>query len=257
MAREEAGAEGGSFDIQAVSRVAQILALYGPETTDLTAADVAERIGLNRTTAYRYCTSLAAAGLLERGERRGSFVLGALMMRLGIQSLGRRRVVEIAPPHLERLSGRTGVTAVLSLWGTGAPVVALVREDSTSSVLVTVRPGAQLEPSSAQMRVFLAYLPDPTAVEEVSAGLSPAERAALEADVYAARRDGYCVLSTPGGIFAAAAPVFDGTGICATVALLGAAPEAGATPPDIGLLVETAEAIGAELAEGRRDAELR
>jgi DNA-binding IclR family transcriptional regulator len=256
MAREEAGAEGGSFDIQAVSRVAQILALYGPETTDLTAADVAERLGLNRTTAYRYCISLAAAGLLERGERRGAFVLGALMMRLGIQSLGRRRVIEIAPPHLEQLSGRSGMTAILSLWGTGAPVVALVREGSTGAVLVTVRVGVQLEPSSAQMRVFLAYLSDPTVIEQVAAGLSPTERAELEAGVYAARRDGHCVLSTPGGIFAAAAPVFDDAGICATVALLGAAPEAGAAPPDVGMLVETARAIGAQLAEGRRDAEL-
>lgn len=59
-------------DIQAVSRTAQILTLFGPETPEVTVAEAAERLGLNRTTLHRYFVSLEAAGLLERTEERNS-----------------------------------------------------------------------------------------------------------------------------------------------------------------------------------------
>jgi DNA-binding IclR family transcriptional regulator len=251
MAQVKSSADASNFDIQSVSRVGQILALFGPLTTELTAADVAERLNLNRTTAYRYCTSMVAAGLLERGRRRGAFTLGALLMQLGIQSLGRQRVVEAAPPHLTALSSDVGATAVLSLWGTTGPVVALVREDTSRTVVVTVRAGSQLGVNSAQMRVFLAYLPDADVVERMTVPLSDAERTEIESDVYAARRTGYSTLKLPDGIFSAAAPVFDDNGICATVALLAA--EQGFPPgsPALNRLLATAHAISAELTADR------
>src|SRR5690554_2508624 len=139
MANIDTSGEASSSDIQAVARVGQICSLFGPTTTELTAADVAERLGLNRTTAYRYCASLVTAGILERGPQRGTFILGGLMLQLGIHALGRRRVVEFAPPYLTELSTALRLTAVLSLWGAQGPIVALVQEDTTHSVLVTVR----------------------------------------------------------------------------------------------------------------------
>ena len=71
MANIEANRRRDRSDIQAVARVGQICALFGPHATELTAADVAERPGLNRTTAYRYCASMVAAGILERGAAAG------------------------------------------------------------------------------------------------------------------------------------------------------------------------------------------
>ena len=64
MANTEPGGETSNFDIQSVSRVGQILSLFGPRTVELTAADIAERVGLNRTTAYRYAMSMVTAGIL-------------------------------------------------------------------------------------------------------------------------------------------------------------------------------------------------
>lgn len=220
MANPEVG-EGTSFDIQSVSRVGQILSLYGPQTTELTAADVAERLGLNRTTAYRYCASLVAAGILDRGPRRGSFVLGGLMLQLGIQALDRRRVVDLAQPFLRELSTAVGLTSVLSLWGAGGPVVALVQEDTSRTVMVTVRPGTRLDMSSAQIRVFLAHLTDHQVVESILATLSPTDRSEMETAIYNVRRTGTAFATLPDGFFSVAAPVFDDTGIAATIAVLG------------------------------------
>jgi DNA-binding IclR family transcriptional regulator len=134
--------------------------------------------------------------------------------------------------------------------------VALVQEDSTRTVVVTVREGSRLDITSAQMRVFLAYLPEPSVLERVTEGMSAAERAAIEAAVYSVRRTGYATVNLPDGLFAAAAPVFDEYGICATVALLGADQFAGFPPgsPQLTVLVETAAAISEELTAGREGA---
>ncbi|MEU2349837.1 helix-turn-helix domain-containing protein [Modestobacter sp. NPDC049651] len=207
-------------DIRAVARVAQICALFGPGVQELSAADVAESTGLNRTTAYRYCSSMATAGILERGSRRGTFALGGLMLQLGVQALGRQRIVEIAGPHLQRLRGAVRMTAVLSIRGASGPVVALVEEDTSRGVVVTVHPGTKLGPAAAQARLMLAY-GDAAAVEAATAGLSVADRARLETDVYSAKRQGWCV-AWHGSTFGVAAPVFDDKGLAATIAVLGA-----------------------------------
>lgn len=207
-------------DIRAVARVAQICALFGPQVVELTAADIADATGLNRTTAYRYCASMAAAGILERGSRRGTFALGGLMLELGVQALGRRRVVEIAGSHLQRLRTAVRMTAVLSVRGTTGPVVALTEEDTSRVVVMTVHPGTKLDPTAAQSQLMFAY-GDASAMETATAGMSPAQRARLETDVYSARRQGYSVVWN-GSTVAVAAPVFDDKGLAATVALLGA-----------------------------------
>jgi DNA-binding IclR family transcriptional regulator len=261
MANTEPGGETSNFDIQSVSRVGQILSLFGPRTVELTAADIAERVGLNRTTAYRYAMSMVTAGILERGTRKGAFTLGGLLLQLGIHALHRKRVVDIAPGYLDELARTSGATAVLSLWGIDTPVVALVQEDPARTVHVTVRPGTQLDLSASQTRVFLAHLTDHLTVERMMETLPAPQRAELEAAIYTARRTGYYVSKLPDGIYGAAAPVFDEHGICATVALLGSelGVDLSSGSPLLSALTSTAAALGAELAgrEGAPNAQLR
>ncbi|WP_369138606.1 IclR family transcriptional regulator [Modestobacter versicolor] len=233
-------------DIRAVARVGQVCALFGPGVVELSAADIAEATGLNRTTAYRYCASMAAAGILERGERRGTFALGPLMLELGIQALGRRRIVEIAGPHLQRLRSAVRMTAVLSVKGASGPVVALAEEDTSRVVVITVHPGTKLDPTAAQSQLMLAY-GDAAEMAAVTAGMPAAQRARLETDVYSARRQGYSVVWNDSTV-AVAAPVFDDKGLAATIALLGAGELDLA--PTLEALQATAAELGAELGHG-------
>lgn len=232
-------------DIRAVARVGEICALFGPHVEELTAADVAERTGLNRTTAYRYCSSMVAAGILERGSRRGTFALGGRMLELGIRALRRKRVVEIADPYLRRLRSTVRMTSVLSILGAQWPVVALVHEDLSRATVLTVHPGSTLDTTAAQTIIFLAF-GDTDAIGHITEGVTPAERARLDAEVLGARRKGYSVLRQSDGTFSVAAPVFDERGLSATVAILGAG-----SLEDIGsrvdALLETTQALGAEL----------
>ena len=242
--------EGSTSDIRAVARVGQICALYGPRVLELSAADVAERTGLNRTTAYRYCASMVAAGILKRGGRRGTFALGPLMLELGTLALGHHRVVDVAPPHLHKLSAAVRMTAVLSVRGAAEPVVALVEEDTSRMVVVTVHPGTKLDASAAQTRLFLAFDDDGSMMDGLTAGMSPADRAQLESEVYTARRRGFSFVRPSGGPFVVAAPVFDENGLCATVAVLGAGDLPDLTPA-LEQLQATATALSQELGAPR------
>lgn len=211
---------GEQADIQAVSRVSQILSLFDPATPELTAADVAERLGFNRTTAYRYCTSLVAAGLLERSVE-GGYVPGRLLLQLGAFAISHRRVANLAPRHLQALARATQTSAVLSLWGLTGPVVSRVEENVSTIVVVSVRVGSHLPLDTAQSKVFLAYHSDQLSMERLMATLPPPARDELRADVERVRAVGHCsAMGTP-GVVAVAAPVFDEYGICATIAIVG------------------------------------
>jgi DNA-binding IclR family transcriptional regulator len=211
---------GDQADIQAVSRVSQILSLFEPGTPEVTAGEVAERLGLNRTTAYRYCTSLVAAGLLERSPE-GGYVPGGLLVQLGAFAIGHRRVINLAPRHMQALSRATRTSAVLSLWGLTGPVVSRVEENLSAVVIVSVRVGSHLPLDSAQSKIFLAYHADQLSMERLMANLPGQAREELRADVERVRSVGHCfAMSTP-GVVAVGAPVFDEYGICATIAVVG------------------------------------
>ncbi|MFJ7213338.1 IclR family transcriptional regulator [Amycolatopsis sp. NPDC098790] len=235
-------------DIQAVSRVSQILSLFEPATPEVTAAEVAERLGLNRTTAYRYCTSLVAAGLLERSND-GGYVPGGLLLQLGAFAIGHRRVVNLAPRHMQALSRATQTSVVLSLWGLTGPVVSRVEENASTIVIVSVRVGSHLPLDTAQSKVFLAYHADQLSMERLIGNLSGTARDELRADVDRVREVGHCsAMSTP-GIVAVAAPVFDEYGICATMAIVG--PDntlsMGDDTPELRVVVDTARELTLEL----------
>src|SRR5690242_16949799 len=212
--------DASTADIRTVGRVGQICGLFGPRVLELSAAEVAERLGLNRTTAYRYCTSMAAAGILEKGSRRGTFALGPLMLELGTLALGRKRVVEVARPYLRKLSAFVRMTAVLSIRGVQGPVVTLVEEDTSQPVVVTVHPGTRLDISAAQTRVFLAF--SDMTIEQVEPSISATDRVLLESDLKEVRKLGFSYVRQGNGSFVVAVPVFDDAGMCATVAVLGA-----------------------------------
>lgn len=89
------------------------------------------------------------------------------------------------------------MTAVLSIRGSQGPVVALVEEDTSRMVVVTVHAGTKLDATAAQTNVFLAY-DDSSMLEVMSAGMSAAERARLDSEVYAARRQGTASFAPPG-----------------------------------------------------------
>ncbi|WP_433461787.1 IclR family transcriptional regulator [Spirillospora sp. CA-128828] len=245
MSRPDTDVSGGQpADIQAVARAAQILALFSPLTPEITAAGAAAAIGLNRTTTYRYCTSLASAGLLERrGE--GSFAPGPLALQLGGFALSRREILDLAPPHMSELAAGARSTAVLSLWGSSGPVVSRVEEDLAGTVSVRVKVGTQLDLGTAQAAVFLAFQRDQLQGERLIATWPVEAQTRLRERLGQVRVGGYSAVDNGRGIAVLAAPIFDEHGLCASLALLNTVQAMSLEPesPQLRLLLDTARQL--------------
>lgn len=68
--------------------------------------DLAERVGLSRSTAHRLATALVQRGFLVARPRAG-YRLGPKMLELGFAARNQIDLVQMARPHLEALSAAT------------------------------------------------------------------------------------------------------------------------------------------------------
>lgn len=241
---------GGTGDIQAVHRVAAILRLFTLNKPKITVAEAATRIGLNRTTLHRYFSSMVLDEILERSPGdTTAYTPGRLLLQVGAVAQGQRRVLEVAPRHMDALSVETGLSVVLSLWGASGPVVSLVSEAGTHPILITVRVGSTLGADAAETRLFLALSTDEERTKRYLAGIPAKVRTAVRKQLAPVRSRGLSRILVPAidGVVLAAA-VFDEHDIAAAVALVGTTSSLPADAPDLeAALVRTAEAITEEL----------
>jgi DNA-binding IclR family transcriptional regulator len=206
--------------IQSIDRAANVLALLDENTRTLNPALVAERLGLNRTTAHRYLHSLQSAGFLN-----ASFGPGPLLDQLSALVSVRQQVLALAPAVMRQLSDATGLTSVLSFLGRSGAVVTLVEEAHEGTIVLTVRTGTQLELKAAQTRVLLAFQSDPAAMLRAHAALNPAETAAEHAVLHEVRRHGMAWADLDReGLASVAVPIFAPNAVQAAMALLGTTP---------------------------------
>jgi DNA-binding IclR family transcriptional regulator len=75
---------------QSLERGLAILAFFTSEQPTLRLADIADGLGLSRSTTHRYATTLVALGYLEQGEGR-RYRLGLRVIDLGMAALDCRR----------------------------------------------------------------------------------------------------------------------------------------------------------------------
>jgi IclR family acetate operon transcriptional repressor len=99
---------------QAVTRALGVLACFRGGSPDLGVSDIARILGLKTSTAYRLIRALVSAGFLERDPRTSRYRLGNALAEYG-QIVYRQRRVDIAEPHLERLSQVTGENVALAI----------------------------------------------------------------------------------------------------------------------------------------------
>lgn len=242
--REVRGDEGTSGDIQAVTRVCSIMALLADHES-LTAAEVVELVGLQRSTASRYLSSLAKEGFLER-RSDASYGVGAALQGLGVALIDASPVAD-AGPYMQRLAAELGETVVLSLWGGDGPVISRVEEDTSRLVHVSVRQGSALPYDSAQAQVFLAHMSDRQEIRELIERLPELTQRDLKTQMEHVHRNGFAINSrVVQGVRAVAAPTFGRDGrIESTVAVVGTVNSIAQTAdsPVIQALLETAMRI--------------
>lgn len=233
--------------IQSIDRASAVLALLDQNTRALTPAMVAERLGLNRSTAHRYLQSLQGAGFLDAG-----YGLGPLFDQLAALISGRQQILGMAPAIMRELSDATESTCVLSLLGRSGAVVTLVEEAHRGTIILTVRVGTNLEVRAAQSRVLLAFQSDPEIVSRAHSGLGLKESAHEAAELSRVRKDrlAWGDLGRV-GLSSVAAPVFGAHDTQAALALIGTSamlPPRESGSPKVRLLRDSADRLSTLLA---------
>src|SRR5258708_2557177 len=178
---------------QTVERALTILNSLGSGPKSL--AQVAELLGVHKSTALRLLQTLEAQGFARHDEQH-RYRLGSRLFALAQQALDDLDVRRAAAPHLQALNQAIGHTVHLAAYVDGA-VVYIDKYDSRHPVRMGSRIGATAPVHcTAVGKVLLAGLPEPrrrAAVDRIdfrpytSNSVTDPERFLAELDTVAAR----------------------------------------------------------------------
>src|SRR5271154_2020781 len=99
---------------QSLERGLAILSCFTPARPVLGIADIADQLGMSRSTTHRYVITLVALGYLEQGASR-KYRLGLRVTDLGMSALNSTGLREHSRPYLEELRQRTTYTVNLAV----------------------------------------------------------------------------------------------------------------------------------------------
>jgi DNA-binding IclR family transcriptional regulator len=145
--------------IQSLDSALQLLAALSEFSGPVSLSELARSCDMPVSKAHRYLASFVHAGLVQQGGRSGKYDLSRGAVRLGLAAMARSDMVNRTADALSDLCEQTGLTALLSVWGTSGPTV--VRwEKSTDFIVTTLGLGTTMPLlSSATGLAFLAYAP--------------------------------------------------------------------------------------------------
>jgi IclR family transcriptional regulator, pca regulon regulatory protein len=148
---------------QSLERGLAILGCFTPDRPVLGIADIADDLGMSRSTTHRYVITLVALGYLEQGASR-KYRLGLRVTDLGMSALNSTGLREHAHPYLEELRQRTSYTVNLSVLD-GSDILYVDRARSfrrgQSKIDLDLHPGSRLPAYCTSMgKLLLANLPE-------------------------------------------------------------------------------------------------
>jgi IclR family pca regulon transcriptional regulator len=148
---------------QSLERGLAILACFTAKRPVLGIADIADELGMSRSTTHRYVITLVALGYLEQGASR-KYRLGLRVTDLGMSALNSTGLREHAHPYLEELRQRTSYTTSMGvLDGTEVLYIDRIRSfrrDARSAEL-NLHAGSRLPAHATAMgKLLLANLPE-------------------------------------------------------------------------------------------------
>ena len=197
-------------------RAIDVLLLFDEKTPVLTAGEVADRLGMSRSTTYRYVQSLRSYNLLDEDEARGGLRLGSRVFelaRIARQGIG---ISEVALPVMRELCDQLD-EAVLLTRRSGSMVVCFERAETSHPLRLTYERGRLLPIHAASPSKILFAYADEADVD--AAIVPPLERftettitdpGELRAELAQIREQGYAISNgeLDPGVRGVSAPIF-------------------------------------------------
>lgn len=198
--------------IRAAVRALAIFDAFDNEHLSLSLPEIAERIGMPKTTAFRLIDTLERTGFLVRMDNQ-RYCLSLKLARLGGLVRSTLNIRAIARPTMLDVNEQTSETITLNAI-VGNDRMVLDAVDTPSPLMSMARPGERLPLLvSASARILMAYM-RPERLEQVLAAnvrSNPFDRAAFDREVARFRRQGYGISrgQRVPGLTAVAVPIFD------------------------------------------------
>lgn len=198
--------------IRAVGRALAIFDAYDNEHLSLSLQEIAERIRMPKTTAFRLVNTLEPAGFLVRMDNQ-QYCLSLKLARLGGLVRSTLSVREIARPIMVQVNEQTSETITLNaIVGNDRMVLEVV--DTPAPLMSMARPGQHMPLYlGASSRILLAYMESQDLERVVKANMSESnfDRAAFNRELTRFRRQGYAISrgQRVPGLTAIAVPIFD------------------------------------------------
>lgn len=149
---------------QSLERGLAVLGCFTPERPVLGITDIADELGLNKSTTHRYASTLVELGYLEQGPFSPKYRLGLRVIDLGMSVLNSMGLREHAHPELEELRRRSGYTVNLAvLEGSEIRYVDRLHgpRGERAEIDLDLHPGSKLPAyCTAPGKLLLAYLPE-------------------------------------------------------------------------------------------------
>jgi IclR family transcriptional regulator, pca regulon regulatory protein len=149
---------------QSLERGLAIMGCFSPEAPVLGISQLADRLGMTRSTTHRYVITLVELGYLERVKPNRQYRLALGVTRLGLGAMSATDLCEHARPLSAELWAHTGFTVSLAvLDGSAVRCVDRIlgaRSGSPRQPLAALGL-AQAAHTTALGKLLLAYLPHP------------------------------------------------------------------------------------------------
>lgn len=152
---EQGSASSGG--VQSVDRAVTVLEILS-RTGASFVGELAEAMGVHKSTASRLLSALEKRGLVQQADERGKYILGFGILRLAAAIPGRLSLVQEARPILQALADEFGETANLAVLRSNVAVN--VDQAMGPSAVATHDWIGNLTPlhATASGKVFLAHL---------------------------------------------------------------------------------------------------
>lgn len=219
--------------IQVIDRAFDILELLSDVKEGMGVTEIANRIGLNKSTVHRILMSMASRGYIERAAGKGVYRNGLKLVDLASVHLNSVELKTEARPFLRELTARMNLATHLAILD-GSEAVYIDKVEVESSLRLYSQIGRRISVHcSALGKCLLSGLTDSEVAERLRkcefkrhTGNTLSGRQVLTRQVEAVRQRGYAVddQEHEEGIRCLAAPVRDYRGkVVAAISLTGPA----------------------------------
>ena len=118
---------------QVLDRTFQILDILCEDGLGQGVTELAEKLGLHKSTTHRLIMVLESSRYVERDHVTGKYRLGSRILELGLCALSRLDVYELARPYLRSLVAESGETAHIGVMRNGE-IISIANVESTQAL---------------------------------------------------------------------------------------------------------------------------